>query len=58
MVAEEQAFIHVLVSLAILLFAAKIFAEIFHKFNLPIVLGELTRWNNCKSVRIGWTTFA
>ena len=41
MVAEEQAFIHVLVSLAILLFAAKIFAEIFHKFNLPIVLGEL-----------------
>ena len=41
MVAEEQAFIHVLVSLAILLFAAKIFAEIFHKFKLPIVLGEL-----------------
>ena len=40
MVAEEQAFIHVLVSLAIF-FSAKIFAEIFHKFNLPIVLGEL-----------------
>ena len=41
MVAEQEAFIHVLLSLAILLFAAKIFAEIFHKFRLPVVLGEL-----------------
>ena len=41
MVAEEQAFIHVLVSLAILLFAAQDISEIFHKFNLTIVLGEL-----------------
>lgn len=41
MVAGEEIFIHVLISLAILLFAAKIFAEIFHKFKLPIVLGEL-----------------
>lgn len=41
MVAEQDAFIHVLLSLAILLFAAKIFAEIFHKFRLPVVLGEL-----------------
>jgi len=40
-VAGEESFIHVLISLAILLFSAKIFAEIFHKFNLPIVLGEL-----------------
>ncbi len=37
----EGDFIHVLISLAILLFAAKIFAEIFHKFRLPVVLGEL-----------------
>ncbi len=37
----EEEFIHVLISLAILLFAAKIFAEIFHKFKLPVVLGEL-----------------
>ena len=37
----EEDFIHVLISLAILLFAAKIFAEIFHKFKLPVVLGEL-----------------
>jgi Kef-type K+ transport system membrane component KefB len=38
---EEEAFIHVLISLAILLFAAKIFAELFNKLKLPIVLGEL-----------------
>ncbi|MGB8154492.1 MAG: cation:proton antiporter [Nitrososphaeraceae archaeon] len=41
MVAGEESFIHVLISLAILLFSAKIIAEIFHKFKLPIVLGEL-----------------
>ena len=34
-------FIHVIISLAILLFAAKLFAEIFHRLKLPIVLGEL-----------------
>lgn len=39
--AAEEAIIHVLVSLAILLFAAKIFAEIFNKLRLPAVLGEL-----------------
>ena len=41
MAAEQEAFIHVLISLAILLFAAKIFAELFTKFKLPAVLGEL-----------------
>ena len=34
-------FLHVIISLAILLFTAKVFAEIFHKLRLPIVLGEL-----------------
>lgn len=34
-------FIHVIISLAILLFAAKVFAEIFHRLKMPIVLGEL-----------------
>jgi Kef-type K+ transport system membrane component KefB len=34
-------FLHVIISLAILLFAAKIFAEIFHQLRLPVVLGEL-----------------
>ena len=41
MVAEQEAIIHVLISLAILLFAAKIFAELFNKLRLPAVLGEL-----------------
>jgi Kef-type K+ transport system membrane component KefB len=30
-----------LISLALLLFAAKLFAELFHKFKIPVVLGEL-----------------
>jgi Kef-type K+ transport system membrane component KefB len=34
-------FIHVIISLALLLFTAKIFAELFHRLKLPIVLGEL-----------------
>ena len=42
MVVEQGALIHVLISLAVLLFAAKIFAEIFNKLRLPVVLGELT----------------
>ena len=42
MVVEQgEALIHVLISLAILLFAAKIFAELFNKLKLPAVLGEL-----------------
>ena len=34
-------FIHIIISLALLLFTAKIFAEFFHRIKLPIVLGEL-----------------
>lgn len=41
MAIEQEAIIHVLISLAVLLFAAKIFAEIFNKLKLPAVLGEL-----------------
>lgn len=41
MAAEQGALIQVLISLAILLFAAKIFAELFNKLRLPAVLGEL-----------------
>jgi len=41
MAVEQEALIHVLISLAVLLFAAKIFAEIFSKIKLPAVLGEL-----------------
>ncbi|MGI0022047.1 MAG: cation:proton antiporter [Nitrososphaeraceae archaeon] len=39
--AEQEVIIHVLISLAVLLFAAKLFAEIFNKLKLPAVLGEL-----------------
>jgi Kef-type K+ transport system membrane component KefB len=39
--AVESAFLHVFISLGILLFAAKLMAELFHRIRLPIVLGEL-----------------
>src|SRR5919107_870849 len=39
--AAESAFLHVMISLGILLFAAKLMAELFHRIKLPIVLGEL-----------------
>jgi Kef-type K+ transport system membrane component KefB len=39
--AVESAFLHVMISLGILLFAAKLMAELFRKLKLPIVLGEL-----------------
>jgi Kef-type K+ transport system membrane component KefB len=38
---EQGEIIHILISLAVLLFAAKLFAEIFNKLRLPAVLGEL-----------------
>jgi Na+:H+ antiporter len=37
----QELILHVIISLAILLFTAKIFAEIFHRLKLPAVLGEL-----------------
>ena len=40
-IGTESVFIHVIISLALLLFTAKIFAELFHRVKLPIVLGEL-----------------
>ena len=39
--AVESTFLHVMISLGILLFAAKLMAELFHRIKLPIVLGEL-----------------
>jgi Kef-type K+ transport system membrane component KefB len=38
---EDPLFLHVVISLGILLFTAKVFAEIFHRLKLPVVLGEL-----------------
>jgi len=41
-VAESSAsLIHIIISLAVLLFAAKLFAELFHRIKMPVVLGEL-----------------
>ena len=39
--ATEIVFLHIVISLSVLLFAAKLFAELFHRINMPIVLGEL-----------------
>jgi Kef-type K+ transport system membrane component KefB len=39
--AVESTFLHVIISLGILLFAAKLMAELFHRIKLPIVLGEM-----------------
>lgn len=46
MVAEAAAettasLLHIVITLSILLFAAKLFAELFHKIKMPVVLGEL-----------------
>src|ERR671923_463680 len=39
--AEATAFLHLMISLGILLFAAKMMVELFHQIKLSIVLGEL-----------------
>src|ERR671926_591293 len=41
MAIEQAAFLHMVLSLGILLFAAKLLAELFHRIKMPIVLGEL-----------------
>jgi Kef-type K+ transport system membrane component KefB len=41
MALEQAAFLHIVLSLGILLFAAKLMAELFHRIKMPIVLGEL-----------------
>ena len=38
---EDTTFLHIVISLGILLFTAKLFAELFHRIKLPVVLGEL-----------------
>jgi Kef-type K+ transport system membrane component KefB len=38
---ETVSFLHIIITLSILLFAAKLFAELFHRIKMPIVLGEL-----------------
>jgi Kef-type K+ transport system membrane component KefB len=38
---ESAAFLHIVLTLGILLFASKLFAELFHRIKIPVVLGEL-----------------
>ena len=38
---SSTSFIHIIISLAILLVAAKLIAELFHRIKMPVVLGEL-----------------
>jgi Na+:H+ antiporter len=38
---ESISLLHIIITLSILLFAAKLFAELFHRIKMPVVLGEL-----------------
>jgi Kef-type K+ transport system membrane component KefB len=38
---ESVSLPHIIITLAILLFVAKLFAELFHRIKMPVVLGEL-----------------
>jgi Kef-type K+ transport system membrane component KefB len=38
---ESASLLHIVITLSILLFAAKLFAELFHRIKMPVVLGEL-----------------
>jgi Kef-type K+ transport system membrane component KefB len=40
-VESVSSFLHIIITLSILLFAAKLFAELFHRIKMPVVLGEL-----------------
>ena len=40
-VESVSSFLHIVITLSILLFAAKLFAELFHRIKMPVVLGEL-----------------
>ncbi|HEX5977190.1 MAG TPA: cation:proton antiporter [Nitrososphaeraceae archaeon] len=39
--ASSISLIHIVISLSVLLFSAKLFAELFHRIRMPVVLGEL-----------------
>jgi Kef-type K+ transport system membrane component KefB len=38
---STSSLLHIIISIAVLLFAAKLFAELFHRIKMPVVLGEL-----------------
>ena len=37
----SSSLLHIIITISVLLFAAKIFAELFHRIKMPVVLGEL-----------------
>jgi Kef-type K+ transport system membrane component KefB len=37
----SSSLLHIVITISVLLFAAKIFAELFHRIKMPVVLGEL-----------------
>jgi Kef-type K+ transport system membrane component KefB len=41
MTVESVSFLHIVITLSILLFASNLFAELFHRIKMPVVLGEL-----------------
>ena len=38
---STSSLLHIIITISVLLFAAKIFAELFHRIKMPVVLGEL-----------------
>jgi Kef-type K+ transport system membrane component KefB len=38
---STSSLLHIIITISVLLFAAKIFAELFHRIKIPVVLGEL-----------------
>ena len=42
---EDSAYLHIVISLGTLLFTTSVFAEIFHRLKLPVVLDN-TCWYN------------
>jgi Kef-type K+ transport system membrane component KefB len=37
----SASFLHIVLTLGMLLFASKLFAELFHRIKMPVVIGEL-----------------
>ncbi len=54
-VAESSlSLIHIVISLAVLLFSAKLLAELFHRIKMPVVLGELLAGIIVGPFALGW----
>ena len=56
--ATGSEFLHIVISLGVLLFAAKIFAELFARLKLAMVLGELVAGIIVGPFALGWITIS